>query len=240
MDAKIAAQGVKVRDLKKAKAPKDEIKAAVAELLALKAEAGIDPKANSNQNRGQSQKAAPAAAAGGNEFEAQITAAGAKVRDLKKAKAPVDDIKAAVAELLVLKAKAGIDAKAGSNSSKGAKGNKASKSVAVPTKPSSLPANVKHRMDVWDQCRARRAEDSKPSLTPITITLPDGKTVEGKAGETTPLSIAQSISKQMAAKMVISKVNGVVHDLQRPLTEDCSLELLDFNTPDGTSKLTTD
>lgn len=40
----------------------------------------------------------------------------------------------------------------------------------------------------------------------ITITLPDGSTREGKSWETTPMSVALSISKGLADKTVIAKV----------------------------------
>lgn len=86
---------------------------------------------------------------------------------------------------------------------------------------------------MWDECTERRKVDSPPSLKDITITLPDGKAIAGKADETTPLSIAEGISKQMAGRMVLAKVNGAMHDLHKPLTEDCTLELLDFETPEG-------
>ncbi len=42
--------------------------------------------------------------------------------------------------------------------------------------------------------------------SPITVTLPDGKEIEGTAWETTPLSIAVSLSKSLADRTVIAKV----------------------------------
>lgn len=41
---------------------------------------------------------------------------------------------------------------------------------------------------------------------PITITLPDGKQIDGTAWETTPLAIAASLSKSLAERTVIAKV----------------------------------
>lgn len=41
---------------------------------------------------------------------------------------------------------------------------------------------------------------------PIVVTLPDGKTIDGIAWETTPLSIAISLSKSLADRTVIAKV----------------------------------
>lgn len=45
----------------------------------------------------------------------------------------------------------------------------------------------------------------------ITITLPDGSTREGTSWETTPLSVALSISKGLAEKTVIAKVGSASH-----------------------------
>ena len=44
--------------------------------------------------------------------------------------------------------------------------------------------------------------------SPITVTLPDGKEIEGTAWETTPLSIAVSLSKSLADRTVIAKVKS--------------------------------
>ncbi len=68
---------------------------------------------------------------------------------------------------------------------------------------------------------------------PIKITLPDGKAKDGVAWKTTPLDIAQSISKKLAENSVVAKVNGELRDLTRPLEGDCSLELIKFDSPEG-------
>jgi threonyl-tRNA synthetase len=44
----------------------------------------------------------------------------------------------------------------------------------------------------------------------ITITLPDGKEKAGVAFETTPLQIAESISKSLADKVVVAKVRVTI------------------------------
>jgi threonyl-tRNA synthetase len=67
----------------------------------------------------------------------------------------------------------------------------------------------------------------------IKVTLPDGNIVDAIAFKTTPLDIANNISKGMAARMVISLVDGKTWDLMRPLEQSCSLVLCDFNTPEG-------
>lgn len=67
----------------------------------------------------------------------------------------------------------------------------------------------------------------------ILISLPDGKTVAGKSWETTPASIARGISKSLFEKTVIAKVDGSVWDLERPFERSGTLELLDFEDPEG-------
>lgn len=67
----------------------------------------------------------------------------------------------------------------------------------------------------------------------ITITLPDGTGKKGTSWETSPMDIAKEISKGLAERIVIAKVNGELWDLERPLEGSVSLELLDFEHPDG-------
>lgn len=73
---------------------------------------------------------------------------------------------------------------------------------------------------------------AKPRLS-ISIKMPDGSLRDGIAYETSPLSIALSISKSLAEKVVIAKVDNVLWDLARPLVQSCSLELLDFENEEG-------
>lgn len=68
---------------------------------------------------------------------------------------------------------------------------------------------------------------SKPR-NPIKVTLKDGKVLDGVAWETTPFQIARDLSKSLLDRVFISRVNGTLWDLERPLEEDSSLELLDF------------
>uniref|UniRef100_A0A8C8BSL2 threonine--tRNA ligase n=1 Tax=Otus sunia TaxID=257818 RepID=A0A8C8BSL2_9STRI len=70
----------------------------------------------------------------------------------------------------------------------------------------------------------RAANNSKP----IKVTLPDGKQVDAESWKTTPYQIACGISQGLADNTVIAKVNKTVWDLDRPLEEDCTLELLKF------------
>ena len=64
---------------------------------------------------------------------------------------------------------------------------------------------------------------------PIMVTLPDGKQVAGVRGVTTPLDVANQLSKSLAKKVVVAKVDGAEWDLFRPLRADCALQLLTFD-----------
>ncbi|XP_054373867.1 threonine--tRNA ligase 1, cytoplasmic isoform X2 [Molothrus ater] len=94
------------------------------------------------------------------------------------------------------------------------------------------PAFINERLEMYNKLKAehdallaeRAANDSKP----IKVTLPDGKQVDAESWKTTPYQIACGISQGLADNTVIAKVNKVVWDLDRPLEEDCSLELLKF------------
>lgn len=68
---------------------------------------------------------------------------------------------------------------------------------------------------------------------PIKVTLPDGKVMDGESWRTTPLKIAEQISKGLAENCVISKVNDELWDLERPLEGDCNLKILKFDDEEG-------
>jgi len=66
----------------------------------------------------------------------------------------------------------------------------------------------------------------------INVSFPDGSKREYPDGST-PMSIAEAISKSLAKRSVIAKVNGQLYDMNRPLEGDVALELLDINTKDS-------
>ncbi|CUS95984.1 threonyl-tRNA synthetase [Candidatus Kryptobacter tengchongensis] len=66
----------------------------------------------------------------------------------------------------------------------------------------------------------------------IKVKLPDGDILEVNKG-TTPLQIVENLSRKLAREAVAAKVNGVVIDLTRPLEEDCELQILTFDDPEG-------
>ncbi|CEP23795.1 THS1 [Cyberlindnera jadinii] len=67
----------------------------------------------------------------------------------------------------------------------------------------------------------------------IKITLKDGSVKEGVAWETSPFEIAKEIGKSFLERQCISKVNGELWDLERPLEGDAQLEFFDFETEEG-------
>ncbi|GAB0094486.1 Threonyl-tRNA synthetase [Sergentomyia squamirostris] len=96
------------------------------------------------------------------------------------------------------------------------------------------PDFIQHRMSMWDSLKAKYQEElaAKPKKS-LEVTLPDGKVVTGISWETTPFDIALGISKGLADNCVISKVNDVLWDLDRPLEENCKLQLLKFDDPEA-------
>ncbi|XP_030832161.1 threonine--tRNA ligase, cytoplasmic isoform X2 [Strongylocentrotus purpuratus] len=96
------------------------------------------------------------------------------------------------------------------------------------------PAYIQTRIDLFDKLKIE--SDAKLAAkvpAPIKITLPDGKEVEGQSWRTTPYEIAQGISQGLADNAVISKVNGVLWDLDRPFEEDSKMELHKFDSEEG-------
>ncbi|KAJ6898920.1 threonine--tRNA ligase [Populus alba x Populus x berolinensis] len=67
----------------------------------------------------------------------------------------------------------------------------------------------------------------------IKITLPDGTVKEGKRWQSSPMDIAKEIGKSVAANALISQVNGVLWDMNRPLEDDCELKIFNFESDEG-------
>ena len=66
----------------------------------------------------------------------------------------------------------------------------------------------------------------------INVSFPDGSKREYPDGST-PMSIAEAISKSLAKRSVIAKVDGQLYDMKRPLEGDVALELLDINAKES-------
>uniref|UniRef100_A0A672ZID3 threonine--tRNA ligase n=1 Tax=Sphaeramia orbicularis TaxID=375764 RepID=A0A672ZID3_9TELE len=98
------------------------------------------------------------------------------------------------------------------------------------------PTYINERLSLYEELKresdallAQKAAHSKP----ITVELPDGRKMAGKAWVTTPYQLASDISQGLADNAVISRVNGELWDLDRPLEQDCSLEILRFDNEDA-------
>ena len=106
--------------------------------------------------------------------------------------------------------------------------------IIIFTEMNPHPQFIADRIVLWDKLKKKYEDEvaAKPR-TVIKITLPDGKTVEGTSWETTPYQVAAGISQGLADSTIISKINNVLWDLDRPLEFDCSLKLIKFDDPDG-------
>ncbi len=92
------------------------------------------------------------------------------------------------------------------------------------------------RIDLFSKYVEReqaQVEVARAANVPIKVVLPDGSIKAGIKGATTPLDVANEISKSLAKKCVVAKVDGETWDLFRPLEGDCTLALLNFEDPDG-------
>lgn len=96
------------------------------------------------------------------------------------------------------------------------------------------PEFLDYRIKIFDELKAKYdAQFAAQERVPIKITLKDGTVKEGTAYETSPFHIASDIGKSFTERQVISKVNGELWDLERPLEGDALLEFLDFDHPEG-------
>jgi len=96
------------------------------------------------------------------------------------------------------------------------------------------PDFLAERMQMFDRLKAEQdAMIAAKVPEDITITLPDGKKVQGQSWRTTPYEIAAGISKGLADNSVIAKVNGDPWDLDRVFEADSSLELVKFSDEEG-------
>jgi len=73
------------------------------------------------------------------------------------------------------------------------------------------PTFIEQRIQLFDQLMTiYKANLAQKERKPIKVTLPDGKTVDATSWETTPLQIALGISKGLADRVVIAKLNDEV------------------------------
>ncbi|KAJ6846204.1 threonine--tRNA ligase, mitochondrial 1 [Iris pallida] len=99
-----------------------------------------------------------------------------------------------------------------------------------------LDSITEKRIRLFEEIQAKQVEERR-SLDgfeqPIKITLPDGNIKEGKRWISSPMDIAQEISKGLADKALIAQVNGTLWDMSRPLEGDCELKVFTFDSNEG-------
>ncbi|KZV75646.1 tars protein [Peniophora sp. CONT] len=114
------------------------------------------------------------------------------------------------------------------------KAKKQEAASAYPLELSPKPEYFEHRIKMWDQLKEENAAFvAAQARQEIIITMPDGAERKGTSWETSPMDIAREISKSLADRLVIAKVDGKLWDLERPLEGSVKLELLDFEHPEG-------
>jgi threonyl-tRNA synthetase len=102
--------------------------------------------------------------------------------------------------------------------------------------PSNRLGFYQKRIALFEQFYEReqqRVEEARKAAVPIKVVLPDGAIKEAIKGATTPLDVANEISKSLGKKVLVAKVDGEVWDAFRPLEADCALQLLTWDEPDG-------
>uniref|UniRef100_A0A914UZJ9 WHEP-TRS domain-containing protein n=1 Tax=Plectus sambesii TaxID=2011161 RepID=A0A914UZJ9_9BILA len=223
LKAEVDAQGELVRTLKAGGGSADDVKAAVAKLLALKAKykevTGVDYQAQAPAQGGaggkkgkeaekkpaeQSKQQNASSAANGDAVKAEVDAQGELVRTLKAGKASADDVKAAVAKLLTLKAKykevTGVDyqAQVPAQGGGGKKGKEAEKKPAEQPKQQNAPSA--------SNGDALKAEvDAQGELV---------RTL--KAGKASADDVKAAVAKLLALKAKYKEVTGLDYQAQAP------------------------
>ncbi|PKY16144.1 threonyl-tRNA synthetase [Rhizophagus irregularis] len=98
--------------------------------------------------------------------------------------------------------------------------------------------NIRQRLLIWE-AEKKRQEDrlNIKAQNTINITLMDGTIKQGIAGVTTPLECAKGISRKLANNSIVALINSrELYDMNRPLTNSCTLQLLPFELNDSTTK----
>lgn len=100
------------------------------------------------------------------------------------------------------------------------------------------PAFIDERIQMFE--RLKKEYDEKVAAqprVPLKVVLKDGTVKEATAWETSPMDIAQGIAKSFAERQCISKVNGELWDLERPLEgkegDELKIEFFDFESDTG-------
>jgi len=101
-----------------------------------------------------------------------------------------------------------------------------------------LPDFILERNRLFDELKKRHDEEfALKERRPIQVTLDAGTNslteASGTAWDTTPAKLLKNISKDIAADIVVAKVNGTLWDLSRPLEDNCKVSYLSSKNPEG-------
>ncbi|KAJ5168066.1 threonine--tRNA ligase cytoplasmic [Penicillium canariense] len=107
-----------------------------------------------------------------------------------------------------------------------------------PPPPDVLPDWMIERNKLFEELWQQYLEETKNRPHPeinVTLDIGDGNpsSVPAKAYETTPGSFLRDVPKEVSADVVVSKVNGELWDLNRPLEGDCKVSLVKFQHQEG-------
>lgn len=105
----------------------------------------------------------------------------------------------------------------------------------------SMPDYIQKRLALWEKFKARYEEElAEKQSKSVEIVLKaknkdnEIREVKGNSWKTTPIEVAKQIApKSWCETLVISKVNGVLWDLERPIETDATLEFLTFDATEG-------
>ena len=99
---------------------------------------------------------------------------------------------------------------------------------------SELEPFIIERLKLFDELQIKQDEEIGGKYNKkIDVALPDGKIICAYSWETTPYEIAKCVSQGLADNAIIAKVNGVLWDLDRVFEENCTLEIIKFDTKEG-------
>lgn len=91
---------------------------------------------------------------------------------------------------------------------------------------------IETRQKLWDQLKAEYDESlASKNREPIKVTLEYGRVHEGVSWQSTPGEIYNRINVKAYEKAIVARVNNQLWDMDRPLEEDCIVELLPFENP---------
>ena len=101
-----------------------------------------------------------------------------------------------------------------------------------------LPDFIASRQKLWEQFKAENdafLASQTSCHVDVVLHLPTGdKKVVADSWKASPYSLAREhVSKSFADSLVISKVNGVLWDLSRPLEKESEISFLTFADPEG-------